>query len=383
MGQRQQRQRQRPRTREVVEGGRVGIDPHKKTLSAAIIDGRGLIVAVEHFKVSGDGHRQLEAWAGQYGPIVSWGVEGVGSWGRHTAQFLVGHGHDVRDVCPHRTNQRDRARQRGKSDELDCERIARELLAHPDLPLAFKRDHASRDRGPDQTHELMALWHAQRRSVLASRQHLLNEAESLLVALPLELQARLPRTKDVRARLRALADRDRALDPAGAADALRLELLDRHRRQIAALDADEKHIVGRLGELTAATGSTLPRLIGLNIRSTAELLIETGDPRRFTDGGFGKFSGTAPIPASTGDAGDPVRHRLNRGGNRRINSILHIMAITQLRHHPPARELYDCARARGKTRREALRILKRHLARVVHRTMLADLARSYEHATHA
>jgi transposase len=371
---RQRQQRRRQGTREVIEGGRVGIDPHKKTLSAAVVDGRGVIVAVEHFKVSGDGHRQLEAWAGQYGPIVSWGVEGVGSWGRHTAQFLVGHGHDVRDVCPHRTNQRDRARQRGKSDGLDCERIAREVLAHPDLPLAFKRDDASPDRGPDETRELMALWHAQRRSVLASRQHLLNEAESLLVALALPLQARLPRTKDVRARLRALADRDPALDPTGAADALRLELLERYRQQITALDSDEKRIVGRLAELTAATGSTLTELVGISVRSAAELLVETGDPRRFTDGGFGNFSATAPIPASTGDAGDPVRHRLNRGGNRRVNSILHIMAVTQLRHHPPARELYDRARARGKTRREALRILKRHLARVVHRTMLADLA---------
>jgi transposase len=366
-------QRHRRQAREVPDGARVGIDPHKNTLSAAVVDGRGVIVAVEHFKVSGDGHRQLEAWAGQYGPIVTWGVEGAGSWGRHTAQFLIRQRHDVRDVCPHRTNQRDRARQRGKSDELDCVRIAREVLAHPDLPLAFKRDDASPDRGPDETRELMALWHAQRRSVLASRQHLLNEAESLLVALPLELQAQLPRTKDVRARLRALADRDQALDPTGAADALRLELLERYRQQIVALDTDEKHIVKRLAELTATTGTTLTQLVGINVRSAAELLVETGDPRRFTDGGFGNFSGTAPIPATTGDAGDPVRHRLNRGGNRRVNSILHIMAVTQLRHHPPARELYDRARARGKTRREALRILKRHLARVVHRTMLADL----------
>jgi transposase len=368
-----QQRRHRPQAHEVPDGARVGIDPHKHTLSAAVVDGRGVIVAVEHFKVSGDGHRQLEAWAGQYGPIATWGVEGASSWGRHTAQFLIRQGHDVRDVCPHRTNQRDRARQRGKSDELDCVRIAREVLAHPDLPLAFKRDEASPDRGPDETRELMALWHAQRRSVLASRQHLLNEAESLLVALPLELQARLPRTKDVRARLRGLADRDQALDPTGAADALRLELLERYRQQIAALDTDENRIVKRLAELTATTGTTLTQLVGINVRSAAELLVETGDPRRFTDGGFGNFSGTAPIPACTGDAGDPVRHRLNRGGNRRVNSILHIMAVTQLRHHPPARELYDRARARGKTRREALRILKRHLARVVHRTMLADL----------
>jgi transposase len=368
-----QQRRHRPQAQQLPDGARVGIDPHKHTLSAAVVDGRGVIVAVEHFKVSGDGHRQLDAWAGQYGPIVTWGVEGASSWGRHTAQFLVRHGHDVRDVCPHRTNQRDRARQRGKSDELDCVRVAREVLAHPDLPLAFKRDHASLDRGPDETRELMALWHAQRRSVLAGRQHLLNEAESLLVALPLQLQARLPRTKDVRARLRALADRDPTRDPTGAVDALRLELLERYRQQIAALDSDEQRIVNRLAELTATTGTTLTELVGINVRSAAELLVETGDPRRFTDGGFGNFSGTAPIPASTGDAGDPVRHRLNRGGNRRVNSILHTMAVTQLRHHPPARELYDRARARGKTRREALRILKRHLARVVHRTMLADL----------
>ncbi len=86
---RRQQRRHRPRAHEVPDGARVGIDPHKNTLSAAVVDGRGVIIAVEHFKVSGDGHRQLEAWAGQYGPIVTWGVEGASSWGRHTAQFLV------------------------------------------------------------------------------------------------------------------------------------------------------------------------------------------------------------------------------------------------------------------------------------------------------
>ena len=87
-----------------VQGGNVvGIDPHKRTVTATVVDRRGGIVACEHFRVSGDGHRALEAWAGQFGPVERWGVEGASGWGRHTAIFLIGRGHDVRDVCPNRT----------------------------------------------------------------------------------------------------------------------------------------------------------------------------------------------------------------------------------------------------------------------------------------
>ena len=84
-------------------GNVVGIDPHKQTLTATIIDPRGGILASEHFRVSGDGHRALETWALQFGAIARWGVEGASSWGRHTAMFLCGRGYDVRDVCANRT----------------------------------------------------------------------------------------------------------------------------------------------------------------------------------------------------------------------------------------------------------------------------------------
>jgi hypothetical protein len=173
----------------------------------SIADPRGGIVATEHFRVSGDGHRALEAWAGQFGPIVRWGVEGASSWGRHTAIFLIARGYDVRDVCANRTPRSDRARQRGKSDQIDSERIARETLAHPLLPKAFKR--AGHDSGPDEHHELLALRHNQRRSILTSRQHLINEAEHLLSSLPLELREQLPDSTAVRPRLAALAARNR------------------------------------------------------------------------------------------------------------------------------------------------------------------------------
>ena len=145
-------------------GNVVGIDPHKQTLTATVVDARGGIVACEHFKVSGGGHRALEVGARQFGPIARWGVENAAGWGRHTAIFLIDRGHDVRDVCANRTPRSDRARQRGKSDTLDAERIARETLAHPLLPKAFKR--AGADQGPDELHQLLSLWHNRRRSIL-------------------------------------------------------------------------------------------------------------------------------------------------------------------------------------------------------------------------
>ncbi len=84
---------------------------------------------------------------------------------------------------------------------------------------------------------------------------------------------------------------------------------------------------------------------------------------------------SAPLPASTAEGpGEPVRHRFNPGGNRRVNAVLHRMAVTQLRCEPRAQALYNHARARGHTKKEARRILKRHLSDVIHRHMLRDLA---------
>ena len=114
----------------------VGVDPHRHTLSATVVDERGGIIAAGHYHVSGDGHRALEAWVLSFGPAVRWGIEGASGLGRHTSVYLCRQGHDVRDVCPTRTAERAHGRYQGKSDVLDSERIARETLAHPDLPVA-------------------------------------------------------------------------------------------------------------------------------------------------------------------------------------------------------------------------------------------------------
>jgi transposase len=353
-------------------GNVVGIDPHKRTLSAAVVDARGGLVAGAHFRVSGQGHRALEAWARSFGSIARWGVENASGWGRHTAIFLGTRGHDVRDVCPNRTARSDRGRQRGKSDALDAERIDRDVLGHSLLPKAFKRAH-DQQAGPDPQRELLMLYQRTRRSILTSRQHLLNEADALLAELPLELREQLPDAKAVRPRLRALTrTRRRSSDPATA---LRLRLLADYQRQVTRLDSEERAVCRELATLVGASGSTLSELCGLSTRSVAELLVEVGDPRRFTTPGFARFNASAPIPASTAEGpGEPVRHRYNPGGNRRVNAILHRMAITQLRCEPRAQALYQRARERGHTKAEARRILKRHLSDVIHRRMLRDLA---------
>jgi transposase len=268
---------------------------------------------------AGDGSRRVE------GRAEVWLISDL--TGRHTAMFLCGRGYDVRDVCANRTPRHDRARQRGKSDVLDSERIARETLAHPLLPKAFKR--AGPDQGPDESHQLLALWHNRRRSILTSRQHLLNEAEHLLCELPLELRDQLPDSTAVRPRLTALADRNRRrrYDPPTR---LRLQLLDGYAAQIHALDREEKTV---LRELVRTSGSTLAELCGLQTRpgQSPSCWSRSATPAGSPSAGFARFNGTAPLPASTAEGpGEPVRHRYNPGGNRRIAVMSGSSELVQL-----------------------------------------------------
>ena len=113
---------------------------------------------------------------------------------------------------------------------------------------------------------------------------------------------------------------------------LRLRFLAEQTARIDALDREERAVARELTALVKLSGSTLTELRGIAARSAAELLVEVGDPRRFTEGGFARFNGSAPLPCSSGEgAGEPVRHRFNPHGNRRVNCVLHHMALTQLR----------------------------------------------------
>jgi len=128
----------------------------------------------------------------------------------------------------------------------------------------------------------------------------------------------------------------------------------------------EKEITQRVAEIAPAL-LELPGCAGL---TAAKLVGEAADITRFRNrDAYAMFNGTAPIPVWTGNN---TRYRLNRGGNRQTNSAIHRIAVTQLRIHPPARQLIDRHMSNGKTKREALRILKRRLSDVVYRTMIQD-----------
>lgn len=193
------------------------------------------------------------------------------------------------DRGPRRRRPRSAA---GRRHRLGEDRT-REIQADPDVRVAFKR--AGDDVGPQETTECLAVYHLGRRSLLKTRQHLLNEAEALLCGLPEEIRAHLPDRPEVRPRLEALAEADRSVvtDRAGR---LRLELLERHRLDIAELDRRVRETTREIAELVPESGSTLSELCAIAERSAAELLVEVGDPRRFASAGaFARFNGAAPL----------------------------------------------------------------------------------------
>ena len=141
--------------------------------------------------------------------------------------------------------------------------------------------------------------------------------------------------------------------------------------------AEEPRRAGRADavqrELVQATGSTLLELNGVGPSGSARLLGDIGDVSRFPSRGhFASWNGTAPIDASSGEQN---RHRLSRSGNRRINRVLHIMAIVQLRNDTEGRAYYRRKLAAGKTPMEAIRALKRRLSDIVYRQLVNDQKR--------
>ena len=318
------------------------------------------------------GHRALEAWARQFGQVARWGVESAAGWGRHTAIFLIGRGYDVRDVCANRTpgltarvSAASPTRWIPSGSPARCWRIR----------CCPRRSSApGQDQGPDEQHQLLALWHNRRRSILTSRQHLVGEAEYLLCELPLELREQLPDSKAVRPgwQRSQRRNRRRRYDPPTR---LRLQLLDGYRAQIQALDREEKQVVAHCDALVDQqrldAGRALRPVHPVGRRAAGR----GRRPPPLHRGRLRRFNGTAPLPASTAEGpGEPVRHRYNPGGNRRINAVLHRMAVTQLRCEPRAQRIYANARANGHTKKEARRVLKRHLSDVVYRRMIRDLA---------
>jgi transposase len=143
--------------------------------------------------------------------------------------------------------------------------------------------------------------------------------------------------------------------------------------EVRAADRDLVALKARIASAVGASSTTVTDVFGVGSIMAAYLIGYSGDVRRFpTAGHYARYNGTAPIEASSGPR---VRHRLNPRGNRQLNHALHIAAVTQVRNDTPGRAYYLRKQAEGKTKKEALRALKRRISDAVYRQLLADTTR--------
>jgi transposase len=320
----------------------VGVDVHKRSLTAVAVDEVGRPVAEQ---TVGEGQVLLD-WAASLSEERLWALEDCRQLTRQLERTLQVAGERLVRVPPKLIAPSRRAgRVRGKSDAIDALAVARAALREPRL------DHPR--PGEERLRELKLLVDhrddlvdERRRAQQRLRWHL-HELDPTL-AIP---AAALDRAVWLDRLTRRLARQEQTV-----LVRIARELVGRCRslsRMILALDR----------ELQARIEKTAPALLGLpgcGALSAAKLLGEIGPIERFqTDAQLARHAGVAPLEASSGAH---QRHRLDRGGNRQLNCALHRIAITQARVHPPARAYLARKQSEGKSRREALRCLKRQLA---------------------
>ena len=285
------------------------------------------------------------------------GIEGSASWGAHVAIAVVAAGFDAREVPPQRSSSQRRSRRLAKTDAVDAVAIARALLAEPSL-------------GPAQALECYDGLVAKIEAVLEHRRTLVNlrtlalhHLGDQLAKLPSPVRDQICSHGKVESRLRRLEQVDlTAVDT--AAGEYRLCWLTEFLAQDRRWRREIKNLEIVLGQLLDEHGTTLREEEGIGVVVAATLLAEVGDPTRFaSEAKFAKWCGTGAIALSSGEgAGSPKRHRLDFGGNRRVNSMIYMASVTQHRYTPAAQEFLARKLAEGKTRREACRAHKRHIA---------------------
>ena len=333
----------------------IGVDPHKASVTIEVIDGDGKVAATGRFGTDRGSYRTLLRYARRW-PHRVWAVEGAEGAGRPLTQRLLADGERVRDV-PAKLAARVRVFDTGqgrKTDETDAHSIAAVAHRTPGL-----RELRTEDG------DLVALrLIADRRDELSrTRVATVNRLHRLLTELvPGGAKKDLTATK-----AKALLATVRPRDVAGAT---RRRIAADLLADLVATDAKLKAVNAELRTGVRRRGSHLMDLFGMGPAGAARVLVDVGDVARFpTKAHFASWNGTAPLDASSGQQ---IRHRLSRAGNRRLNHVLHIMAIVQIRHDTGGRSYYRRLLARGKTPMEALRCLKRRLSDVVYRQLHTD-----------
>jgi transposase len=340
----------------------IGVDAHKRVHVALAVDDGGRELGHWRGPNTLAGWQEVLIWAEAFGAPRRWGVEGAWSYGRSLAQHLVGHGETVFEINTRWTALGRRgARKPGKTDRLDARSVA--LFVRQEAP-------ALPAVNPDDETAVLDLFASQREDVLAESVRIRNQLHALLSHVDPEYDRRLPnlRSKSCVAALEVYAtDDEREIQQQRAACIRRLAARLKLTLEQVDLLSDEI-------ERRAVPFSPLTQICGINLLTAGILAGILGPGSRFsTDAQLAAYAGAAPLEASSAAY---VRHRLSRGGNRRLNSILYRIALTQAHYSPNARA-YICRRvAEGKSPREAKRALKRFIVRAIWRAWQECLAQS-------
>lgn len=334
----------------------IGTDTHKQTHTCgAVFAGTGQLAAELTAPARRAGFAELLDWGRRLDAERIWAIEDCRHVSGSLERFLVASGERVVRVPPKLMGESRRAeRSAGKSDAIDALAIARAALRE----------------GP----ETLPVAHLDERSLQLKL--LLDHREDLVKARSEDQQRLRWHLHDLWPELEI---------PAGALD--RILWLKRIARKLSRAEQGTRVQIARelvveirrrtrraaelereIGALVKEQAPELLELEGCGVLTAAKLLAETAGAKRLgSDAKFARLAGVAPIPASSGNR---TRYRLDRGGNRQLNCALHRIAVTQGRVHAPAREFLSRKQAEGKSRMEALRCLKRHLARRVWRLLI-------------
>jgi len=312
----------------------VGVDTHSDIHVAVALDHLGRRLSVTTVPTTPEGYRRLEAWAGQFGRIEAFGIEGTGSWGAGLVRLLRAHGHRLVEV--NRPDRGTRHRQ-GKNDPLDAEAAARAVLAGT---------ATAQPKAGEGVVEMIRSLRVVRRSAQKARSQAANQLRALLVTAPAELREQL--------RSLTLADLVRVASRwrTGTSPDTHL-LVTKHA--LRSLARRHQELTAEIRDLDAQLGR----------------LVQQAAPQLLAVKGLGSLTCAAPLPASSGKTS---RHRLNRGGDRQANYALYILAVTRMAWDPRTRAYVAKRHADGKTTKEIIRCLKRHIAREIYRLLTTPTA---------
>lgn len=332
-----------------------GVDTHKDLHSAAVVDVHDRVLGHEYFPTTRHGYKCMLHWMRSFGVLERVGVECTGTYGAGLLRYLNQAGVEVLEVTAPDKSVR---RLRGKDDALDAENAAH---------AAYARVRTVSPKTRDGMIESLRVLKVCRKTAVAARRVALQMIQMNIVSAPQELRDAL-RSMTRMQLIRTLASwrpdltgyRDITTAYRIAFKSLARRYLELHD-EIADLDVMIAAIIDQLAPELVARNS-------IGYESAAQLLLTAGDnPDRLrSEASFAALCGVSPIPASSGKT---QRHRLNRGGDRAANSALHIIAIGRLRTDLRTREYVQRRLTEGHSKLEALRCLKRYLAREVYHVL--------------